>query len=191
MFCFFLLQTNLKIFRNFSFFSRNIQYHKALLTRTASIRGYFGVYSTPNDSKNENSKYTILFAYLNIGTGNPWAGQRRAKLWLIVRKNKPLLLSVENAGPFAPTGSRYKWNCNKINYKHSLTHRNIGTGNPCAGHKRAKPWPSDRKKELLLSSVENIGLLAPTGSVLEQRFLIRLVNFQTLPDQFILLKPVC
>lgn len=100
-------------------------------------------------------------------------------------------MSVENAGPFAPTGSRYKWNCNKINCKHSLTHRNIGTGNPCAGHKRAKPWPSDRKKELLLSSVENIGLLAPIGSVLEQRFLIRLVNFQTSPEQFILLKPVC
>lgn len=61
---------------------------------------------TPTGSKIKISESQLIVnAYLNIGTGNPWAGQRRAKLWLIVRKNKPLLLSVENAGAFAPTGS--------------------------------------------------------------------------------------
>jgi len=39
-----------------------------------------------------------------------------------------------------------------------------GTGNPCAGHKRSKLAPARRTIEWLLSSEENVGLLAPTGS---------------------------
>ena len=47
----------------------------------------------------------VNLSYLKIGTGNPCAGQRRAKLCFAERKNKLLLSSVENVGPLAPTGS--------------------------------------------------------------------------------------
>lgn len=64
---------------------------------------------TPTGSTKTQLQLTQCESYnthLNIGTGNPCAGHRRAKLRFKERKNNPLLLSEENAGPFAPTGSR-------------------------------------------------------------------------------------
>jgi hypothetical protein len=41
----------------------------------------------------------------------------------------------------------------------------VGTGNPCAKHNNPNPSPELIINELLLSFVENLGVLAPTGSV--------------------------
>lgn len=45
-----------------------------------------------------------------------------------------------------------------------LTHLNNGTGNPCAGHNRAKPVPNVASKEKIFEAEENAGALKPIGS---------------------------
>lgn len=45
----------------------------------------------------------------------------------------------------------------------------VGTGKLCAWHRSPKLWPVARSMERLLSSVENLGALAPTGSARGRR----------------------
>lgn len=68
-----------------------------------------------------------------------------------------LVASFEKAGALKPTGSEAK--------KTEITHLNIGMGNACAGHKRAKPVPKTASNENILEADENAGALKPTGSI--------------------------
>lgn len=43
--------------------------------------------------------------YLNIGAGNPWAGQSNAKLFAVSRTKENVFESEEKVGAFDPTGS--------------------------------------------------------------------------------------
>lgn len=56
------------------------------------------------------------------------------------------------------------------------TYLNVGIGKPCARHNKPNPSPELITNELLLSLVENLGTLAPTGSVNGQ------VYFTVLPE---------
>jgi hypothetical protein len=43
-----------------------------------------------------------------MGTGNPWEGQSKVRLWPIKESNVLLLSPVGNFGPTLPTGSTFQ-----------------------------------------------------------------------------------
>lgn len=65
----------------------------------------------------------------------------------------------ENAGALKPTGSK-KWKNRLV----AETYLNIGIGNACAGHNKAKLSFVVISKVKLLAIEEKVGALNPTGS---------------------------
>lgn len=95
------------------------------------------------------------------------------------RTNELLLSSVEKVGPLVPTGSAWRIarmypalrglispreRYRRLNAGRGSPYLKAGTGKPCAWHSRPKLCPVVRSNERLLSSVENLGALLPTGS---------------------------
>lgn len=126
----------------------------------------------------------VFFDYLNSyyrltnlidGTGNACAWHSKAKLRCSSLLMVKVLVSMENEGAFAPTGSARKgyyyrffvnaWECWDPDNIKPKTHLIDGTGNAWAWHNNAKLWFIGLLTVQLSVSIEKEGLFAPTGSI--------------------------
>ena len=116
---------------------------------------------------NQENISKLWATHLNTGGGWAWAWHKRTMACCATFVRVVLLNSKENDGALDPIGSV----TNTLNIIEGLNTRisylNTGTGNACAWHKRAKPWPVLRVIPENWTSFENVGDFEPTGSTIE------------------------
>ena len=97
---------------------------------------------------------------LNAGTGEPWAGQRRANWDISVSTNEEICDFWGNLGLVPPIGSVLQYHTNWF-----ITNLKAGIGNAWAGQSNASEVPRRSVKAKVSVFWENFGFAPPMGSV--------------------------